>query len=81
MTLNKLIKEIKLENPSLKSGSEETGYTELNQDEYDAIVLEWANNRLAKLQKKLEAEAQATAKAALLDRLGITEDEAKLLLA
>jgi hypothetical protein len=27
-----------------------------------------------------EAEANATAKAALLDRLGITEDEAKLLL-
>ena len=27
-----------------------------------------------------EAEAKATAKAALLDRLGITEDEARLLL-
>jgi uncharacterized membrane protein YqiK len=31
--------------------------------------------------KELEAEAKAEAKAALLDRLGITEDEAKLLLA
>ncbi len=30
---------------------------------------------------KLEAEAKAEAKAALLQRLGITEDEAKLLLA
>ena len=30
---------------------------------------------------KAEAEAKATQKAALLDRLGITEDEAKLLLA
>jgi hypothetical protein len=29
--------------------------------------------------KELEAEAKAEAKAALLDRLGITEDEAKLL--
>ena len=29
---------------------------------------------------KKEAETQATTKAALLDRLGITEDEAKLLL-
>lgn len=28
-----------------------------------------------------EAEAKATAKAALLDRLGITEDESRLLLA
>ena len=35
----------------------------------------------AEAQAKLaEAEANATAKAALLDRLGITEDEAKLLL-
>lgn len=31
--------------------------------------------------KKAEAEAKAASKAALLDRLGITEDEAKLLLA
>lgn len=29
---------------------------------------------------KAEGEAKATAKSALLDRLGITEDEAKLLL-
>jgi len=31
--------------------------------------------------RKAEAEAKATAKAALLERLGITADEAKLLLA
>ena len=31
-------------------------------------------------QIKAEADAKAEAKAALLDRLGITEDEAKLLL-
>lgn len=30
--------------------------------------------------EKAEAEAKATAKAALLDRLGISEDEARLLL-
>jgi hypothetical protein len=33
------------------------------------------------LESKTKAEAKATAKAALLERLGITEDEAKLLLA
>ena len=31
--------------------------------------------------ERAEAEAKATAKAALLDRLGISEDEARLLLA
>lgn len=36
----------------------------------------------AKLEaEKAEAQARATAKAALLERLGITQDEAKLLLA
>ena len=33
-----------------------------------------------KIKERAEAEAKATQKAALLDRLGITEDEAKLLL-
>lgn len=33
-----------------------------------------------KADQEAEAEAKATAKAALLDRLGITEDEARLLL-
>jgi hypothetical protein len=37
------------------------------------------DKRLAKLN--LEQNAKATEKAALLERLGITEDEAKLLLA
>ena len=32
------------------------------------------------IEKKLEAEAKAAEKQALLDRLGITADEAKLLL-
>jgi hypothetical protein len=35
----------------------------------------------AQAAAQAEAEAKATAKAALLDKLGITEDEAKLLLA
>lgn len=45
---------------------------ELNQYEAD-------NERLA--AEKIEAEAKAEAKSALLERLGITADEAKLLLA
>jgi negative regulator of sigma E activity len=40
------------------------------------------NSVNAKLEaEKAEAQAKATQKAALLERLGITEDEAKLLLA
>jgi hypothetical protein len=46
------------------------------------IEFEEANARKAEAEARAEAEAaRATQKAALLDRLGITEDEAKLLLA
>lgn len=41
--------------------------------DYQADQARWA-------AEQAEAEAKAEAKAALLDRLGITEDEAKLLL-
>jgi len=44
------------------------------QKEIDAAIKE------IKLHEKAEAEAKAGAKAALLDRLGLTADEAKLLL-
>ena len=51
----------------------------------DAEVAELAYQAELTAKKKAEedaqAEANATAKAALLDRLGITADEAKLLLA
>ena len=47
-----------------------------NQDE--VAYFEARAEKLA--ARKAEAEAKASAKAALLDRLGITADEAKLLL-
>ena len=46
-----------------------------SQAELDAAIEQVKADELA------EAEAKATQKTALLDRLGITEDEAKLLLA
>ena len=57
----------------------ETGETierELTKAEKDQEKIDQAAYDL----NKAEAEAKATAKAALLDRLGITADEAKLLL-
>jgi len=79
-TKKEMIEIIKAENPTLRIGDDETGYTDLSAAEYEATIAEWAVNRLAKLSKKAEAEAKETAKAALLERLGITQDEAKLLL-
>jgi post-segregation antitoxin (ccd killing protein) len=56
--------------------------TDLEQIELDnsrALEKELKESQAAQLEA--EAEARATQKAALLERLGITEDEAKLLLA
>ncbi len=71
------VTELKAEYPVLLNGSDETGYTELNADEYEAKISEWADNILA---KEAEETAKAAAKQALLDKLGITQEEAQLLL-
>ena len=50
---------------------------EMNDDEFAQYQIDQAQYQA----EKAEAEAKAAQKAALLERLGITEDEAKLLLA
>lgn len=46
----------------------------------DAEFAEYEANQAAEVAAQAEADAKATAKAALLDRLGITAEEATLLL-
>lgn len=80
MTKNELITQLKKDFPILREGSEEQGYTELSAEEYESRIDNWADSILAKQAfEAAEAEAQF-ARAALLDKLGITEDEARLLL-
>ena len=70
----------KLEYPTLRSGNDTDGYEDLSLADYEAQIEVWADNQLAD-EAKAEAEAKiATDKAALLVKLGITADEAKLLL-
>ena len=71
------IKALKLENPTLRSGDDERGYEDLSLADYEATIELWADNQLADAADKAKA---ATDKAALLAKLGITADEAKLLL-
>ena len=68
---------LKVEYPTLKTGSDEVGYTELSAEDYEATIAEWADNQLAKEVALAKAEAD---KEALLTKLSITADEAKLLL-
>ena len=53
---------------------------ELNKTEKDQQKIDLAEFEAEQAVKQAEAEAKATQKAALLDRLGLTADEAKLLL-
>ncbi len=46
----------------------------------DSEFAQYEADQIEQTAREAEAEAKATAKAALLDRLGITEDEARLLL-
>jgi hypothetical protein len=59
----------------------ETIERELNAEEIAQQEIDEANYLAAKAIADAEAEAKAQAKAELLQRLGITEDEARLLLA
>lgn len=74
------IAELKLKHPTISKGVNHEVF-ELDADEYEATIKKWAEVELAQEAELAEAEAKAVARVALLERLGITEDEAKLLLA
>ena len=76
-TKTQIIADIRAENPTIQIGDEDQGYTQLTGDDYEAVIADWAEARYAKLKL---TENKESAKAALLSKLGITEDEAKLLL-
>ena len=76
-TKAQIVTKLKTEYPTLKIGDDERGYTDLSEAEYEATISQWADNELA---SETEATAKAADKAALLAKLGITADEAALLL-
>jgi len=83
-TKEQIIAKLKTQYPTLKSGSDETGYTEFSVAEYEATIESWSDNQLADEAKAAADEAAAiqieTDKAALLAKLGITADELQTLL-
>ena len=79
MTKQTTIAQLKLDYPTLTKQINDQVIT-LDTDEYETTIDAWADAMLAKAAQLAEAEAKAQAKAELLERLGITADEAKLLL-
>jgi hypothetical protein len=80
ITKQEMINQLKLEFPTLRVGNDDDGYVNLNVEEYEATIAQWADAKLERLAREAEAQARAEAKAALLIQLGITEEQAKLLL-
>ena len=71
---------LKIEYPTLKVGCDEDGYVELKGKDYDAIIDQWTQVHIDKINAKKAELAKAEAKNALLAKLSITEEEAQLLL-
>ena len=65
--------------PKIKEYNCETG-EEIVRDATDAEIAQMAKDKAEFDARKAEAEAKETARQAILDRLGLTADEAKLLL-
>ena len=76
-TKSEIIARLKTEYPTLKVGDDEQGYKDLSAAEYDAQIATWADNEYEATLEQTQIDAN---KAALLAKLGITADEAKLLL-
>jgi hypothetical protein len=69
----------KMSKPQIKIVNAETG-EEVTRDANAEELAQMEIDAINVANRKAEAEAKAAQKAALLERLGITEDEAKLLL-
>lgn len=65
--------------PMIRIHNQETNEV-IDREMNDAEFAEWQAKLEAEAQSQAEAQARAEAKAALLAQLGITEEQAKLLL-
>ena len=80
MTKNQIIEKFKKDYPVLTIGNDEDGYRNMTDSEYNDMIGKWADSEL-----EVQAEAKVKsdkdlARSALLTKLGITADEAALLL-
>lgn len=79
-TRSEKIAQLKLDYPTLHLGDDERGYTNVSADEYEATIADWADAQLEQEATEAKVIADAQARTALLAKLGITAEEAALLL-
>ena len=78
-TRAEIIADFKKEYPTIRSGSDELGYTDLSPEEYEATINSWADNVIKKAQAVADKEAAKAAAEAKLTALGLTADDLKAL--
>jgi hypothetical protein len=81
-TREEIIADFKKDYPTLKTGSEEVGYTDLSPEDYEATINLWADNAIAAAQLAEEEAAKEAAKEAAqakLAALGLTTEDLKAL--
>lgn len=71
---------LKAEYPTLRSGSDETGYVELDEKQYADTIQLWAENAIAQEAEAAYELNKEAARSAILEKLGVTSDEIDLLL-
>lgn len=79
MTRNEMISELKKEFPTLNR-QENDEIIPLTVKEYEETIGRWADNRLKQLENIAAENQSVIDREALLNRLGISADEAALLL-
>ena len=79
-TKEEVIAQLKTENPTIRVGSDQVGYTELTSDEYEETISQWADYELEKANKEAEqADIKAT-KIAAYQKMGLTQKEIDVLM-
>jgi len=74
-TKDEIITQLKTENPTIRVGSDQVGYTELTPEEYEATILEWADFELEKANKEAEQANIKATKIAAYQKIGLTQAE------
>ena len=70
---------LKAKYPTLKTGDDERGYTDLSAEEYEATITMWADNELDQEAKSAKAKADKASAESKLAALGLTADDLKAL--
>ncbi|NDB62224.1 hypothetical protein EB001_27875 [bacterium] len=74
MTKTQIINKLKADYPTINKMINGESFV-LSEQEYNQTLDEWANAIILKQQQIAEIEAKAEAKAELLERLGLTQEE------